>query len=145
MANHPRSQPSLASLSEVRGLCSAGVTRPRRSYAPVRLPPVAATPRMASRLAPRQGGSPLSVFVVPFRRAVPNTPADRNGASVDVFPPHAAFPVTVAGRTFEACSGFTILRPSRVHTVTVYVIPNPAPCAASFFSPLRLGPVLWTP
>jgi len=35
-----------ASASEVRGLCSAGITRPQRSYAPVRLPLKAAIPRM---------------------------------------------------------------------------------------------------
>src|ERR1700677_2228062 len=35
----PRPQSSSASMSEVRGLGSAGITRPRRSNAPVRLPP----------------------------------------------------------------------------------------------------------
>ncbi len=34
----PRSQAFFASASEVRGLGSAGIARPRRSYAPVRLP-----------------------------------------------------------------------------------------------------------
>ena len=32
-------EPIFESVPEVRALCSAGVTRPRRSYAPVRLPP----------------------------------------------------------------------------------------------------------
>jgi len=51
----------------------------------------------------------------PFRRAVPTTPADRVGARVDCFPTRAASPndrrVGIRIRTFEACSGFTLLRP----------------------------------
>src|ERR1700687_1877214 len=52
----------------------------------------------------------------PYRRAVPTTPADRVGALVDYFPTRAAPNDRRGGiriRTFEACSGFTLLRPIR--------------------------------
>ena len=66
---------------------------------PCPTPARAATPRMTSRpFASPGNGSPPSNHASLFRRAVPNTPADRDGASVDDFPSRAAFPVTVAGR-----------------------------------------------
>ncbi len=52
----------------------------------------------------------------PFRRAVPTTPADRAGASVDFSPLVLPSPngrrVGIRIVTFEACSGFTLLRPA---------------------------------
>ncbi len=65
----------------------------------------------------------------PFQRAVPITPADRTGASVDYFPVHTVLPRISAGSTssimdFEACSGFTrvtarwIARPPEAAFVT---------------------------
>ncbi len=53
----PRQSPLLPlfeSASEVRGLCSAGVTRPRRSYAPVRLPLPAGALKDAVEAEPRR-------------------------------------------------------------------------------------------
>ena len=85
------------SAPEVRVLCSAGITRPQRSYDPVRLPPWP-PPYATSRPLP----SPLTGLPrlpePPFRRAVPTTPADRAGARVDCFPAHTAFPKWQEGR-----------------------------------------------
>ena len=85
------------STPEVRALSSAGITRLRRSYDPVRLPP---WPPPFATLRPL----PSPVTGLPrlpepsFRRAVPTTPADRAGARVDCFPAHAAFPCYSEGR-----------------------------------------------
>src|SRR6266568_5200791 len=85
------------SAPEVRALSSAGITRLRRSYDPVRLPP---WPPPIATLRPLP--SPLMGLPrlpePPFRRAVPTTPADRAGARVDYFPAHAAFPKWQEGR-----------------------------------------------
>ena len=85
------------SAPEVRALSSAGITRPQRSYDPVRLPP---WPPPAATLRPLP--SPMTGLPrlpePPFRRAVPTTPADRAGARVDCFPAHAAFPKWQEGR-----------------------------------------------
>ena len=84
-------------MPKVRALCSAGITRPRRSYDPVRLPP---WPPPSATLRPLP--SPMTGLPrlpePPFRRAVPTTPADRAGARVDCFPAHAAFPKWQEGR-----------------------------------------------
>ena len=115
-------------MPKVRALCSAGITRPRRSYDPVRLPswPL---PSATLRTLP----SPLTGLPrlpePPFRRAVPTTPADRAGARVDCFP--RSLEPSPNGRrvgirivTFEACSGFTrvtarrIAQPPKVTFVT---------------------------
>src|ERR1700687_2707634 len=85
------------SAPEVRALSSASITRLRRSYDPVRLPP---WPPPCATLRPLP--SPLTCLPRlpkhPFRRAVPTTPADRAGARVDCFPAHTAFPKWQEGR-----------------------------------------------
>jgi len=109
--------PLLLTLPEVRALSSAGITRPQRSYDPVRLPP---WPPPFATLRPLP--SPLTGLPPlpepPFRRAVPTTPADRAGACVDCFPTHTAFAKWQEGRhphvTFEACSGFTHVTARRI-------------------------------
>jgi len=87
----------LESAPEVRALSSAGITRLRRSYGPVRLPseppPVATLRPLPS---PMMGLPRLPE--PPFRRAVPTTPADQAGARVDCFPARAAFPKWQEGR-----------------------------------------------
>src|SRR5438477_10999296 len=84
-------------MPKVRVLCSAGITQPRRSYDPVRLPPWP-LPSATLRTLP----SPLTGLPrlpePPFRRTVPTTPADRAGAHVDCFPAHTAFPKWQEGR-----------------------------------------------
>src|SRR6266568_7581546 len=59
-------------------------------------------------------GSP-TLPASPLRRAVPTTPADRTGASVDLLPHSCCLPrsrrVGIRDCTFEACSGFTLVRP----------------------------------
>ena len=86
-----------ASTSEVRGLCSAGVTRPQRSYAPVRLPPGPPPESDGGDATSNRTGLPR-LPVLPFQRAVPTTPADRTGACVDGLPVRAAFPKCTVGR-----------------------------------------------
>src|SRR6202035_1792565 len=67
------------SAPEVRALSSASITRLRRSYDPVRLPP---WPPPFATLRPLP--SPVTGLPrlpePPFQRAVPTTPADRAGA-----------------------------------------------------------------
>src|SRR5262249_21251043 len=70
---------------------SAGVTRPRRSYDPVRLPPWP-PPSATLRPLPSPATGLPRLPEPPSRRAVPTTPADRAGARVDCFPTRAAFP-----------------------------------------------------
>jgi hypothetical protein len=90
-ASHVRGTP------EVRALCSAGITRPQRSYDPVRLPPWPPPVAMLRPLPSPLTGLPR-LPEPPFRRAVPTTPADQAGAHVDCFPAHAAFPKWPEGR-----------------------------------------------
>ena len=85
------------STPEVRVLCSAGITRPQRSYDPVRLPPWPPPVATLRPLPSPTTGLPR-LPEPPFRRAVPTTPADRAGARVDCFPAHAAFPKWQEGR-----------------------------------------------
>jgi hypothetical protein len=96
IANH-RDLAIFESAPEVRVLPSPGVTRLQRYYDPFRLPPVPPPRSVVEAATLAQDGSP-PLPASPFRRAVPNTPADRTGASVDSFPIHAAFPVLQAGR-----------------------------------------------
>ena len=85
------------SAPEVRVLCSAGITRPRRSYDPVRLPPWSPPCATLRPLPSPMTGLPR-LPEPPFRRAVPTTPADQAGARVDCFPAHRAFPKWQEGR-----------------------------------------------
>src|SRR6266566_1564877 len=77
------------SAPEVRVLSSTGITRPQRSYDPVRLPPWP-SPDAALRPLPSPPTGLPRLPEPPFRRAVPTTPADRAGARVDCFPARAA-------------------------------------------------------
>ena len=105
------------STPEVRVLCSAGVTRPRCSYDPVRLPPQPSPLATLRALPSLMAGLPR-LLEPPFRRAVPTTPADQAGARIDFFPAHAAFPkwrrVGIRIGTFEAFSGFTRVTARRI-------------------------------
>jgi hypothetical protein len=89
--------PVVTSAPEVRVLSSASVTRLHRSYDPVRLP-LTSPSKTASRPLPScQTGLPR-LLASPFQRALPTTPANQMGASIDCFPIHAAFPGNPAGR-----------------------------------------------
>src|SRR4030095_358105 len=77
----------VASAPEVRVLPSADITRHRRYYDPVRLPP-ASPSETTSRARPScLGGSP-QLPASPFRRAVPTTPVDRSGCICRLLPRH---------------------------------------------------------
>ena len=121
------------STPEVRALCSTGITRHQRSYDPVRLPP-GPPPKVdveAATLAP--DGSP-SLPEPPCVRAVPTTPADRNGCTCRLLP-RLTRPSPNSGRVgirivlFEACSGFT--------RVTARTLAQPP--KAAFVTGLRRG------
>jgi hypothetical protein len=86
-----------ASTSEVRVLSSAGITRPQRSYDPVRLLPGPPPESDGGDATSNRTGLPR-LPVLPFRRAAPITPADRTGACVDDLPVRAAFPKYTEGR-----------------------------------------------
>ena len=120
--------PSSEACQKVRALCSAGITRHRRSYDPVRLPPWPLPSATLRTLPSPMTGLPR-LPEPPFRRAVPTTPADRAGARVDCFP--RSLEPSPNGRrvgirivTFEACIGFTrvtarrIAQPPKVTFVT---------------------------
>jgi hypothetical protein len=104
-------------MPKVRVLCSAAITRPQRSYDPVRLPPWP-SPKATSRPLP----SPLTglprLLEPPFRRAVPTTPADRavraSIASPLMQPSPNGRRVGIRIVTFEACSGFTHVTARRI-------------------------------
>jgi hypothetical protein len=96
IANH-RHLANFKSTPEVRALCSASITRLQRSYGPVRLPPEPPPEATLRPLPSHQTGLPR-LLGLPFRRAVPTTPADRAGARVDCFPVRAAFPKWQEGR-----------------------------------------------
>src|SRR3954452_15468193 len=88
---------SLQSAPEARPLPSASMTRPPRSYGPLRLPPDPPPVR-------RRGCQPQSRRVSPDDPHHPSNvpcPVPRRietGACVDCFPAHVAFPVSQAGR-----------------------------------------------
>ena len=88
---------SVQSAPEVRALSSASITRPQRSYGPLRLPsdppPVrrrGCQPR-SRRVSPDDPHHPSNV-PCPIPRRI------ETGACVDCFPAHTAFPVSQAGR-----------------------------------------------
>jgi hypothetical protein len=88
---------SVQSAPEVRALSSASITRPQRSYGPLRLPSDPPPVR-------RWGCQPPSGRVSPDDPHHPSNvpcPVPRRieaGACVDCFPAHTAFPVSQAGR-----------------------------------------------
>ncbi len=96
VANHPVLT-IFESAPEVRALSSAGITRPRRYYDPVRLPH-GPTPKAMLKPRPSTTMGLPRLPASPFQRAVPTTPMDPTGACVDCFPVHAVFPITQAGR-----------------------------------------------
>ena len=103
---------SFESVPEVRVLSSAGITRPHRSYDPVRLPARPAVLATALEVRPQAGTGLPRLPGPPFQRAVPNTPVDRNGCLCRLLP-HSTRPspfprrVGIHDFTFEACSDFT--------------------------------------
>jgi hypothetical protein len=71
----------------------------------------------AMELKLRPNGSP-TLPASPLRRAVPTTPADQMGASVDLLPHPYCLPLSrrvgIRNCTFEACSGFTRITAHRI-------------------------------
>ena len=110
---HRQSPPPrrLESASEVRALSSAGITRPHRSYDPVRLPhgPLPNTQRRSRDLRPR-GSPPITRITLPTCRAHYPGGSERVHASIaspSARPSPLFRRVGIHIFTFEACSGFT--------------------------------------
>ncbi len=88
---------SVQSAPEVRALSSASITRPPRSYGPLRLPSDPPPVRrwgcqpQSGRVSPDDPHHPSNV-PCPVPRRI------KAGACVDCFPAHTAFPVSQAGR-----------------------------------------------
>src|SRR5206468_5559377 len=106
----------LQSMPEVRSLPSAGITRPPRSYGPVRLPSGRHQMWRSGWRTPPDRASPdnphcLASVLCPLPRRT------ETGALAG-FLPRSARPsplprrVSIRITTFEACSGFNILRPT---------------------------------
>ena len=96
------------STPEVRVLPSTGITRPQRSYDPVRLPPMPPPKATLRPLPSHQTGLPR-LPEPPFRRAAPTTPADRAGAYVDCFPASHGLPQMAGG----SASALSLSRPAQ--------------------------------
>ena len=98
-------------------LPSAGITRHQRYYHPFQFPP-APPPEVTLRPLPSPATGLPRLPVSPSLRAVPTTPADRNGCIRRLLP-RSTRPSPNLRRggvhifTFEACSGFTRVRPAR--------------------------------
>jgi hypothetical protein len=77
-------------------------------------PDLTDTPRMPLTVRPSPGSGLPRLPAPPFQRAMPTTPADRNGCICRLLP-HPARPspnlrrVGIHDFTFEACSGFTLV------------------------------------
>jgi hypothetical protein len=120
--------PSFTSTPEVRALSSAGITRPHRSYGPLRLPdwpPSFLTTFGAA--TPSQSRASLTDLRSPSLHAVLNTPVDRircslvgelrvpaRVSSLSIQPSPISGRVGVHITTFEACSSFTRVTACRV-------------------------------
>jgi len=100
------------STPEARVLPSTGITRLRRYYDPLRLPP-GAHRRGYGAQAPPQWVSHVARITFPTCRA--HYPGGPDGASVDLLPHPYCLPrsrrVGIRNCTFEACSGFIRIRP----------------------------------
>jgi hypothetical protein len=104
---------SVQSAPEARALSSASITRPPRSYGPLRLPSDPPPLRRwgcqsrSRRVSPDYAHHPSNV-PCPIPRRI------ETGACVDCFPAHAAFPVSQAGRHpqlhFRDAMGRTVAR-----------------------------------
>ena len=107
--NSPRPSPSAASTSEVRGLCSAGVTQPRRSLRPCPTPALRPPPQRWRRgPQPRQGGSPpITRIALPTCRA--HYPGGSRWGFVDGFPISRGFPRFLGG----SASALSLSRPAQ--------------------------------
>src|ERR1700677_5158481 len=104
-------------MSEVRGLRSAGITRHRRYYAPVRLPLGTPSSRWVRRPKPRPRGSPpITRTTLPTCRA--QYPGGSRGG-MSIAPPLAR-PSSFSRRVgihispFEGCSDFTHITSHRI-------------------------------
>jgi hypothetical protein len=105
-------------MPKVRALCSAGVTQPRRSYDPVRLPswPLPSA-TLRPLLSPMTGLPPITRTTFPTCRA--HYPGGSSGCRVSIASPLMqpspnGRRVGIRISTFEACSGFAHVTARRI-------------------------------
>ena len=101
---------SVQSAPEARALSSASITRPQRSYGPLRLPSDPPPLRRGAASPGRDGSPPMTRITLPTCRAP--YPGGSRRVPVSIASPltrPSPFPRRVGIRifTFEACSGFT--------------------------------------
>ena len=100
-------------MPKVRALCSAGITRPRRSYDPVRLPPWPLPSATFGAATPATDGSPpITQTTFPTCRAY--YPGGSSGCACRLLPRSNGRRVGIRIVTFEACSGFTHVTARRI-------------------------------
>src|SRR5215207_6386503 len=107
MANHPHLT-IFESAPEVRVLCSAGVTRPQRSYDPVRLPPWPASYNTVEAATLAQDGSPpITRITLPTCRA--HYPGRSSGCMCRLLPRSRGLPQMAGG----SASALSLSRPAQ--------------------------------
>src|SRR3954447_7941899 len=107
MANHPHLT-IFESAPEVRVLCSAGVTRPQRSYDPVRLPPWPASYNTVEAATLAQDGSPpITRITLPTCRA--HYPGGSSGCMCRLLPRSRGLPQMAGG----SASALSLSRPAQ--------------------------------
>jgi len=105
-------------MPKVRALCSAGITRPRRSYDPVRLPswppPVATLRPLPSPMTglPRLPEPPFSDVPRPLPRRIKRVLVSIASPLMQPSPNGRRVGIRIV--TFEACSGFTRVTAHRI-------------------------------
>jgi hypothetical protein len=107
IANHPHLT-FFESTPEARVLCSAGVTRPRRSYDPVRLPPWPPPTSNVEAATLAQDGSPLITrTTIPTCHA--HYPGGSSGCSCRLLPRSCSLPQMAGG----SASALSLSRPAQ--------------------------------
>ena len=130
MANHPHLT-SFESAPEVRVLCSAGVTRPQRSYDPVRLPPWPASDNTVEAATLAQDGSPpITRITLPTCRA--HYPGGSSGCVCRLLPRSHGLPQMAGG----SASALSLSRPAQA-SLTLRPIGLLSRLTATFVTRLR--------
>src|SRR3954471_12855705 len=107
MAHHPHLA-IVESAPEVRVLCSAGITRPQRSYDPVRLPPWPASDNTVEAATLAQDGSPpITRITLPTCRA--HYPGGSSGCACRLLPRSRGLPQMAGG----SASALSLSRPAQ--------------------------------
>ena len=123
--------PSSEACQKVRVLCSAGVTRPQRSYDPVRLPPWPASDTTVEAAPLAQDGSPpMTRITLPTCRA--HYPGGSSGCMCRLLPHSRGLPQMAGG----SASALSLPRPAQA-SLTLQPIGLLSRLTATFVTRLR--------